>query len=320
MFTTVRYFIKTSIIFLVLGILTGLFMSFTKYIAESSYTQELISAHTHIILVGSVMMMIMGVALWFFPRAEKDDKKYNPDLILVTYWMMTIATAMRFVTQIIGAYYYLPWVNVSIVVFSSFQVLAMILFFYSMWGRIRAVGSQYREAKGKKFGTLMQNWRITGVDPSEEMIKLSRAKVIEHNLNDRVLLHHGFVDSLPEGEQYDFSTLIFVLRFIQKAEDQKSLFSAIAKRLKPGGKFIIIDQYGENDNAEFKTMLNSWKSFMKFSGSPMELVNKISQQASEKSFINEQQLQEALSEAGFEKIKCIYKSLIHGGWIAQKRF
>jgi hypothetical protein len=64
---------------------------------------------------------------------------------------MTIATAMRFVTQIIGAYYYLPWVNVSIVVFSSFQVLAMILFFYSMWGRIRAVGSQYREAKGEKF-------------------------------------------------------------------------------------------------------------------------------------------------------------------------
>jgi tRNA (cmo5U34)-methyltransferase len=172
----------------------------------------------------------------------------------------------------------------------------------------------------KTFGTLMQNWRITGVDPSEEMIKLSRAKVIEHNLNDRVLLHHGFVDSLPEGEQYEFATLIFVLRFIQKAEDQKSLFSTIAKRLKPGGKFIIIDQYGDTDTEEFKTMFNSWKSFMKFSGSPMELVKKISQQASEKSFINEQQLQEALSEAGFEKIKCIYKSLIHGGWIAQKRF
>lgn len=151
MFTTVRYFVKTSLIFLMVGILTGLHMSFTKYISQKSYTQELISAHTHIILVGSVLMMIMGVALWFFPRAEKDDKKYNPDLILVTYWMMTIATAMRFVTQIIGAYYYLPWVNVSIVVFSSFQVLAMILFFYSMWGRIRAVGSQYREAKGEKF-------------------------------------------------------------------------------------------------------------------------------------------------------------------------
>lgn len=151
MFTTVRYFIKTSIAFLVIGILTGLYMSFAKYISQSSYTQELISAHTHIILVGSVMMMIMGVALWFFPRAEKNDKKYNPDLILITYWMMTIATTVRFVMQIIGAYYYIPWVNVAIVVSSTFQVLAMILFFYSMWGRIRAVGSQYREARGEKF-------------------------------------------------------------------------------------------------------------------------------------------------------------------------
>lgn len=151
MFTTVRYFVKTSLVFLVLGILTGLHMSFAKYISHAGFTQELISAHTHVILVGSVMMMIMGVALWFFPRPEKSDKKYNPDLILVTYWLMTIATALRFIMQLIASYYYIQWVNIAIVVFSSLQVLAMILFFYSMWGRIRAVGSQIREAKGEKF-------------------------------------------------------------------------------------------------------------------------------------------------------------------------
>ena len=71
MFTTVRYFVKTSLAFLVVGILTGLQMSFAKYIYQAGYTQELISAHTHVILVGSVMMMIMGVALWFFPEQKK---------------------------------------------------------------------------------------------------------------------------------------------------------------------------------------------------------------------------------------------------------
>ena len=151
MFTTVRLFIKTSLIFLVIGILAGLHMSFTKYISQTRYSQELISAHTHLILVGSVMMMIMGVALWFFPRPEKDDKNYNPDLILITYWLMTIATALRFVFQVLASFYYISWVSVAIVIFSSLQILAMILFFFSMWGRIRAVGSQYREAKGEKF-------------------------------------------------------------------------------------------------------------------------------------------------------------------------
>ncbi|MEO8231781.1 MAG: class I SAM-dependent methyltransferase [Ignavibacteriota bacterium] len=72
----------------------------------------------------------------------------------------------------------------------------------------------------KTFGTLMPNWRITGVDPSEEMIKMSKAKVDEYQLNNRVSLHQGFVDGLPEEDNYDFATLIFVLRFIQDAEDQ----------------------------------------------------------------------------------------------------
>lgn len=151
MFTTVRYFIKTSLAFLVLGILTGLYMSFAKYIYQTGYTQELISAHTHLILVGSVMMMIMGVTLWFFLRPEKDDKKYNPDLISITYWLLTIATALRFIFQVTASFYVISWVNIAIAIVSSLQVVAIILFFYSMWGRIRAVGSQYREAKGEKF-------------------------------------------------------------------------------------------------------------------------------------------------------------------------
>ena len=151
MFSTVRYFVKTSIIFLMFGILTGLYMSFSKYFNIGGYSQEMISAHTHIILVGSIMMMIMGVALWFFPRAEKTDKRYNPDLILITYWLMAGATLLRFCTQLIASFLYLDWIHKSIFVFSSMQVIAMLLFFYSMWGRIRAVGSQYREAKGEKF-------------------------------------------------------------------------------------------------------------------------------------------------------------------------
>lgn len=151
MFTTVRYFVKTSIAFLVLGILTGLYLSYSKYISLIGYTQELISTHTHIILVGSVMMMIMGVALWFFPRAEKDDKKYNSDRIFVIYWLMTVATTLRFIAQVIGSFYYIEWISTSIFVSSSIQVVAMILFFFSIWGRIRPVGSHYREAKGEKF-------------------------------------------------------------------------------------------------------------------------------------------------------------------------
>ncbi|MCL6494875.1 MAG: cbb3-type cytochrome c oxidase subunit I [Ignavibacterium sp.] len=151
MFSTVRYFIKTSVIFLITGILTGLYMSFSKYVFNVGYSQELISAHTHIILVGSVMMMIMGVALWFFPRADKDDKKYNPDLILASYWVMTIGTSLRFILQVAANFFLSDLIQYLIAISSALQVIAMILFFYSMWGRIRPVRSHIREAKGEKF-------------------------------------------------------------------------------------------------------------------------------------------------------------------------
>lgn len=151
MFTTVRYFIKTSITFLAIGLLTGLYMLFAKNVFKIGYGYDLVSAHTHIILVGSVMMMIMGVALWFFPRADKNDKRYNPVLILIVYWMMTLSTLLRFISQVIISFYFFQWLNVIITITSTFQVIAMLLFFYSIWGRIRPVGSQYREAKGEKF-------------------------------------------------------------------------------------------------------------------------------------------------------------------------
>lgn len=151
MFTTVRYFIKTSVIFLIVGILTGLYMSISKYLLNIGYSQELISAHTHLILVGSVMMMIMGVALWFFPRADKEDKKYNPNLILATFWLMSVSTALRFIFQVSANFFLSENLRILIMVCSILQVVAIILFFYSMWGRIRPVGSQYREAKGEKF-------------------------------------------------------------------------------------------------------------------------------------------------------------------------
>lgn len=151
MFSTVRYFIKTSVIFLITGILTGFYMSVSKYVFKIGYSQELISAHTHLILVGSVMMMIMGVALWFFPRADKDDKKYNPNLILIAYWVMTIGTSLRFIFQVVANFLVSDLIQYLIAISSALQVVAMILFFYSMWGRIRPVGSHIREAKGEKF-------------------------------------------------------------------------------------------------------------------------------------------------------------------------
>lgn len=151
MFSTVRYFIKTSIIFLIVGIFSGLFMIISRRLGNFGYGPSLITAHTHIILIGFMLMMIMGVALWFFPRAEKTDKKYNPTLVLISYVIITVSTSLRFITEFIDSYYTSKVLDYLITISAILQVISIGIYFYSMWGRIRPVGSQYREAKGERF-------------------------------------------------------------------------------------------------------------------------------------------------------------------------
>ena len=43
------------------------------------------------------------------------------------------------------------WLRWAIVLFSFAQIGGILLFFHTMWGRIRPVGSQIREAKGERF-------------------------------------------------------------------------------------------------------------------------------------------------------------------------
>lgn len=169
------------------------------------------------------------------------------------------------------------------------------------------------------FGNLMSNWNFTGVDPSEEMIKISKAKVDDHGLNERVTLHHGFVEDLLEEEKFDSATLIFVMRFIPDEKKKLSLLKNIAKRLRPGAKLIIVDQYGDPSQEHFQSMANAWRNFMKLDGAPCELVIKISVQAIEHSFFTEPEIQKLLSEAGFEKPNRFYNSFFHGGWVAKKK-
>ena len=151
MFTTARYFIKTSLAFLFLGLLAGVWMSVDFNLLGHAVSPDVVSAHTHVVLVGSVMMMIMGVALWFFPRPATGDTKYSPDLIRAVYWTMTVSTIVRFAAQIAVAYVEKQEIRWVITASSAAQLVGFGLFFYSMWGRIRAVGSAEREAKGEKF-------------------------------------------------------------------------------------------------------------------------------------------------------------------------
>ncbi|HET7599106.1 MAG TPA: cbb3-type cytochrome c oxidase subunit I [Gemmatimonadales bacterium] len=133
----VRRYLRTAIAFLILGLLLGVWMLVQREVGGSYPAPRVVSAHTHVILVGFVMMMILGVALWMFPRPERDDPRYRPAVAEVAYWLVTVSTAVRFVGEVTSPPAPGPLVGWVIVAAGLGQVAGLIAFFYNLLPRIR---------------------------------------------------------------------------------------------------------------------------------------------------------------------------------------
>ena len=151
MHTLVRRYIKTGIAFLFVGLAIGSWMIVRREILLRPPSAFEVSAHTHAIAVGFVMMMILGVALWMFPRPEKGDTRYRVAHVEAAYWILTIATAARIASELARAHVAGAGIRWAVVVASLAQAAGIVLFFTAMWTRIRPVGSHVREGKGEKF-------------------------------------------------------------------------------------------------------------------------------------------------------------------------
>jgi cbb3-type cytochrome oxidase subunit 1 len=133
----VRRFLKTAIVFLLLGVALGFYMLARRELAGVWATPWWTSAHTHAILVGFVMMMIAGVALWMFPRPAKDDTRFDPHLAEAAYWFLTVGTAVRLAGELVRPMSAATGIRWVIVAAGGAQVLGVALFFWTMWTRIR---------------------------------------------------------------------------------------------------------------------------------------------------------------------------------------
>ena len=151
MHSLVRRYIKTAIVFLFTGLALGLWMIVRRELLGYAATPYEVGAHTHAIFVGFVMMMILGVARWLFPRPGKDDRRYRPALAETAYWLLVPGTSARIVGELLRQSTGAPWLRPIIIVGAVLQVAGLAVYFYTMWSRIRALGSQGREARGERF-------------------------------------------------------------------------------------------------------------------------------------------------------------------------
>src|SRR5262249_51104846 len=99
----VRLYVKTSFVFLLLGLALGAYITLEVNVAGRGVPWPLITAHVHLLLVGFLLMLVFGVATWMFPRPRRDDARYRPRLAWLVYGLLTASTAVRLVGEVAAA-------------------------------------------------------------------------------------------------------------------------------------------------------------------------------------------------------------------------
>lgn len=70
-----RRFLATAAAFLGGGLALGLWLLIGRELRGIWPSPLLVSAHTHLLVVGTILSTILGTALWLFPRPLKNDPR-----------------------------------------------------------------------------------------------------------------------------------------------------------------------------------------------------------------------------------------------------
>lgn len=133
----IRRYIKTSFLFLLTGLGLGGYIVLSEFVVQTHPPRLLITAHVHLLLVGFVLTLIIGVATWMFPRPARDDTRYRPELAEAIYWIMTMSTIARACSEIGLALWGHGPLRLVVALGGLGQLVAAGLFVLNMWWRVR---------------------------------------------------------------------------------------------------------------------------------------------------------------------------------------
>lgn len=136
-----RWFIKAGIIYFVFGVILALISEFPAINAGPL----LLPVYWHMLVIGWLTQIIMGVSIWMFPRKHRDKKKREFTLTWLTFWTLNTGLILRFLSEP-----FLPLVqdsiliNITILFSSLLQISAVITYIIEIWPRLQPRKKQNR--------------------------------------------------------------------------------------------------------------------------------------------------------------------------------
>ncbi len=135
--TLTRWTIKTALVYLVVGLLTGALYWANVQWGFSPLLGALSPTYLHLLVVGWLTQLIFGVMYWMFPILSKHNLRGDPRLAWAAYILLNVGLILRALCE--------PWRSLDanalngwgLVLSALLQVLAGYLIVLVCWARVR---------------------------------------------------------------------------------------------------------------------------------------------------------------------------------------
>jgi hypothetical protein len=135
-----RTFVKAAFLYFLVAFLLGALMMLDSWLPFSRWLRVMYMSQLHLLVVGWITQLAIGVAYWMFPRflKDQDPRPRGPDALA---WFVLISLNAGLLLRFAVEPFYLmggqTWLAALMALAGVLQALAALGFAWIIWGRIR---------------------------------------------------------------------------------------------------------------------------------------------------------------------------------------
>ncbi len=132
-----RWTIKTALIYFAIALLVGVLLVMQPVLGLVSWIAALRPVFLHLLIVGWITQLIMGVAYWMFPKYTKEKPRGNTYMGWLVFILLNLGLVIRAICEPLFALQPNSGVGVGLAAAAVLQVAAGWLFIANTWARVK---------------------------------------------------------------------------------------------------------------------------------------------------------------------------------------
>jgi hypothetical protein len=135
--TLARWFIKTGLVYFVLALVIGVLLGARAVVHLPARIAVLMPVYIHLLTVGWITQLIIGVAYWMFPKYTKEAPRGSDRLGWATYLLLNVGLVLRAIGEPQVDTASTPDLGWMLALSAVLQVVAGWLFVINTWARVK---------------------------------------------------------------------------------------------------------------------------------------------------------------------------------------